>query len=268
METKDFNYYEYVLRCFPDKSWQIRKGDDCVKYIPVGTSRNQAKKAVREMKFGTEVCCPPAVLVSTPIKPWEKPAPLSFFECVQPTQGTSPMKMNTLSTDLTINTSAAPSDAMKQREYLLSELNARTRYSWKDPVLKALAEKFHLNAPTIPETSAEIIDAFKNGDVTIDQKKVDAQTKFFAARAKDEDFDMDDYDCEDSNGTYIGGRYYGVTFTKLPVSDRPGYNAAVKEYQALTTATERKINIMSPEDGLAALMAFEAWLPTAADTKH
>ena len=175
--------------------------------------------------------------------------------------GNNPMKttLNTTSTDISFN--AGQSDAAKARDFLMSEFDNLTRYEWKDAKREVIAKLYNLNAPMIPDTSQEIIDAFKNGDILIDQKKVDNQTEYFKTRSSGNYYD----DYEDG----IDSRYFGVTFTKLPKEDRKGFVAAMEEYSKLKTDTKRKLAILDPEAGLEVLTAFEAWTPTlATDTAH
>lgn len=208
---------------------------------------------------------------------WTGPAPytLSFGPCTtsQPTpceyvspyaygmkqeQGNNPMRNETasISSATVIN---AVSDESKQRDFLLSELNEKVQYSWRDEVYSKLKKMFNIGAPIVPQTSQELIDAFKNGKVTIDQKKVDRNAKYWASRMKDEYFDDDDSDfCEGD----VYERFFGVTFTDLPVEDRKGYDAAVEAYDKAKTATKRKIMIGTPAEGLDALIALENWQPT------
>lgn len=160
---------------------------------------------------------------------------------------------------ITFTTPSIPSDTSKMRDYLIGRLSAMTGvYEWNDPMLSTLAKKFNLNAPLRPTTSQGIIDAFKNGKVTIDQAKVDKQTKYFAARAADLDYDDDDY--EDG----ITSQYFGITFTDLPVADHKGYEAAKEAYLKAKQDTKDTIMIADPSDGLAALKALQEWTPTGA----
>lgn len=169
------------------------------------------------------------------------------------------MKTSTTISSAEIEISAPPSDASKMRDYLIGRLSDMTgRFEWNDPMFSTLAKKFNLNAPKRPTTSQAIIDAFKNGKVTIDQAKVDKQSKYFAARAADEDFDDDDY--EDG----ITSQYFGITFTDLPVADHKGYEAAKEAYLKAKQDTKDTIMIADPSDGLAALKALQEWTPTGA----
>lgn len=188
----------------------------------------------------------------------DAPTPAYEQQYYQNQQGNNPMRNETasVSSATVIN---AVSDESKQRDFLLSELNEKVQYSWRDEVYSKLKKMFNIGAPIVPKTSQELIDAFKNGKVTIDQKKVDRNAKYWASRTKDEYFDDDDSDfCEGD----VYERFFGVTFNDLPVEDRKGYDAAVEAYDKAKTATKRKIMIGTPAEGLDALIALENWQPT------
>lgn len=170
-------------------------------------------------------------------------------------QGNNPMAYDTKLTTASATVINAQSDEGKQRDYLLSELAQKVNYSWKDPQYKKLKVKFNLDASKYPLSSQALIDTFKNGRFTVDQTKVDANTKFFADT---EDRDPDDY-CDD----YVASVFYGITFTDLPVADRKGYDAAVTSYEKAKSDTKRAIIVKSPADGLQALIDLETWTPPA-----
>lgn len=151
------------------------------------------------------------------------------------------------------STGMAKSDEMTQREYLLFELSSMTRYEWQDDTVKRLGEMFNLDVPTAPKTSKELLAAITANRYTVDQKKVDRQAAFYAAEEDDDLWEED-----------IRNRYFGITFTDLPVADRKGYEAAMVEYRKAVKATQRKIQIGSPADGLAALIALEGFVPSNA----
>lgn len=186
-----------------------------------------------------------------------------WYSKPQKQQGNNPMynKTATSSIDLTVQTSGpTKSDAMIQREYLLQQLAEMTRNSWDSDgwysvTLSKLRKQFNIGASTVPSTSQEIIDAFKNGKIVINQKKVDAQTAFFAASEAEQD---------DLWVSGIRDKYYGITFTDIPVENRKGYDAAVEQLNKLIESTKRKIMILDPLAGLDALTTLEAWTPTTA----
>lgn len=178
-------------------------------------------------------------------------------------EGNNPMyntKTSTASADITINATKSLSDEMLQRQYLLDELTKMTRWEWQEgSKLSKIKKMFNLDAPIRPKTSAEFLAAITANAYTVNQAKVDAQTKYFAAREDNEDED-------DLWAEGITNQYYGITFTSLPVEDRKGYETAEIQYRTMLKTTERTIHIASPADGLAALAAFEAWMPTPATT--
>lgn len=169
----------------------------------------------------------------------------------------TPIATSSLSA-LSISMPDSKSDEMTQREWLLSELSALVGNDWRyDSFTRMthdkLREMFNMNAPEYPEGSQTIIDAFKNGKVVIDQTKVDLQTAFLAASEDDR---------HDLWREGIRERYYGITFTDLPVADKKGYVLASEAFEKAKLDTKRKIMIGSPADGLAALMALESWTYT------
>ncbi len=170
-------------------------------------------------------------------------------------EGITPMAYDTKINSAAATIVNAQSDESRQRDYLLEEFHTLTKYSWQDSKFETLKKQFNINAPEYPLSSQALIDAFAGGKFTVDQKKVDANTKFFS------DTDSDDPDgyCDD----YVASRFYGITFTGLPVADLKGYEAAVAAYEKAKVDTKRTIIVSSPADGLKALLALEAWTYTA-----
>lgn len=242
---------------FRGKAWKIMRR---MKNITATQITDQCNKICNPpMYVGTIVCDPPNNPCSLAPLPCAPCPPTDGFQFGL-SKGNNPMstyKTTATSTDVSLNIAPAQSDSSKARDFLMSEFDNLTRYEWRDEKRNSFAKLYNLNSPTVPRTSQEIVDAFKNGDVLIDQKKVDKQTAFFKARDNDEDFD-EDYESE------IGSRYYGVTFTKLPKEDRKGYDKAIEAYDKMKTDTKRKLAILDPEAGLEVLTAFEAWQPTLA----
>lgn len=174
----------------------------------------------------------------------------------QQEQGNNPMRIETNSATAIV--SAIKSDEAIQRDYLLDELRRLVDYSWNDTKFTVLREMFNLDAPKYPKSSQELIDAFANGKFTVDQAKVDANAKLLAK--------MTPEDYYDDEGCGKADRFYGITFTDLPVADHTGYAAAVESYKKAQKDTKRTIIVSSPADGLAALVALEAWMPATAPT--
>lgn len=250
-EPYDVGYLGYVAKIYNDSSCRITRPNGS--QFTTGRNVNWRQEIEKDMKNNI-------MLVDYPVpQPCAPATTSSGLRWKNPIHEEIPMKTMTTSTDITFQT--PPSEAAVAREYLLSELNERTRYSYRDPVYPRLRKMFNLDAPAIPETSQEIIDAFKNGRVEIDQKKVDAQTKYFAARKNDEDYD-DDFDSYDENSHHIGSRYYGVKFLDLPIADRKGFDAAVTAYEKAKKDVKSTIMVFGPEKGLEALTALEDWTPT------
>lgn len=150
----------------------------------------------------------------------------------------------------------AASDESKQREFLLGELKRFAPYDWRaaDAISDTLRKMFNIDAPKAPRGSQELLDAFKAGAFTVDQAKVNLNTKYTSGQWDDSSYDEDD--------NYIGERYYGITFTTLLIEDTKGYEQALAEFQAARTDTIRTIMIGTPTEGLAALKALESWKTT------
>jgi len=183
-------------------------------------------------------------------------APLQPKQCTSdqvPCQkGNNPMRSTitpTCSTEINVS---VPSEESKQREYLLQRLRDLTYYSWQDPMYQKIKKIFNYGAPDVPENPVDLLEAFKNGDFTVDQKKIDKVKAAIAAR-EDKDSDADD--------DFYFDRFYGITFTKLPIFDEKGYQAAVEAYEKAKQDVKDTIMISPPADGLAALKALEDWTP-------
>lgn len=182
------------------------------------------------------------------------PWPVAKMDYIlQQEQGNNPMRIDTVSANATV--AAVKSDEAFQREYLLDELE-KTSYDYRDPKMKELAQLFNLNASDTPQGAQALIDAITGGKYTTDAKKLAAAAKFLADETLDDEEDRYD-DC----ARYVGSLFYGLTFTDLPTPDRKGYDLAVKAYQKARLDTKRQIIVGSPADGLAALLALEAWMP-------
>lgn len=171
-------------------------------------------------------------------------------------QGNNPMAYDTNVASAAIIT--AKSDESIQRDYLLKEFDnsfGRCHSSVSDKISSSLRKQFNLDAPKIPQSSAEIIAAFQTGAFTVDQAKVDANAKLYSG-----EYDGPSYD---KNDEYIGVRYYGITFTGLPVADMKGWEAAKAAFETAKINAKRKIIVASPADGLQALVDLENWTPPA-----
>lgn len=169
-------------------------------------------------------------------------------------KGNNPMRVEYNTPTASASVINSKSDEAYQREYLLTEF-AGTERTWTDPKLVELSKLFNIGAPTIPMTPKALLEAFQNGKFTVDEKKVAR-----AEKARNGGLDDDDYDDFSDQDYY--SLFYGITFTDLPKEDRKGHDAAVKEYAKLKENTKRKIIVGTPAEGLDALLALEAWLPT------
>lgn len=167
-------------------------------------------------------------------------------------QGTNPMGYEIKTTAAVASIINSATDESKQRDFLLEELRRFSPYDWRTPFDAELHKMFNIDAPRAPRSSQELLDAFKAGAISIDQKKVDMNTAYNAG----------DGSCEDDDGEYVGAQYYGITFTTLPIEDRKGYTKAKEEFDAAKVDTKRTIMIGTPAEGLAALKALESWKTT------
>lgn len=271
MTREEFKGHWYSVtgdRHFSGKFW--KKFRDTLRELPsIGYVRDFIQE--HNMKF-KEACiaeCQPTICTNTyyppillgtcttaatPCTQAEYLSQLRYMDSKQE-QGNNPMRAysDTTATAISITTSDAGSESKEQRQYLLRRFEDITRAEWReDSRVALLRDMFNIHAPIAPKTSKELLDAMKNGKYTVDQAKVDAQTKFFAAEGDD----RDDLWSED-----INDRYYGITFTDLPVADMKGYNAAYEAYRKLVQDTRDSIMIGTPAEGLAALRAFELWMP-------
>ena len=140
---------------------------------------------------------------------------------------------------------APQSDTATSRNYLVDRLG-NARY----PKLSELREFFNLRVDNTPKTYKELIDAIKNDKFTID-KRVAAKLE-----AREED---------DEDSFTFDGALYGIIWDG-PQADFKGYEAAEGEMTKQFTKAKDVVMVKSAEDGLAAIEAFEAWLPTKADT--
>lgn len=163
-------------------------------------------------------------------------------------QGNNPMRID--NTTATAYVTAAKSDDATSRDYLLSRLSLYE--GWRNPKMPELSTFFNLNEDGRPKTYLQLIDAIKNDKFSLDDKAVKRLKRLQDnLDAEDEDFDEE----------YGYGPFFGLIFTDFPKSDRKGYDAAVKEFEALMKATKDTIMVKSPAEGLTALQVLEAWTP-------
>jgi hypothetical protein len=154
-------------------------------------------------------------------------------------EGKTPMRYN--ETNAYASVSAPKSDIAIQRDFLLSQLAD----AWY-PKERELEKFFNLYVDNTPKTYKEMIEAIKNGKYTIDPKA--------AKQIEADEDDEDDFRC--------WGPLFGIVWDG-PQPDREGYTKARAEACKQKIAAERTIMTADGTAGLAALQAFEAWLPTS-----
>jgi len=157
-------------------------------------------------------------------------------------EGKTPMRYNDNYASASASVQAQPSDTAVQRDFLLSEL-AKADYP-KDKELRSL---FNLYVDNTPKTYKDMIAIIQAGTYTIDPK---IAKQIESGLEKDEDF------C-------YGGPMHGIIWPG-PVSDYDGFNVASVEKTKQFAAAKRIIMTDDAKAGLAAIQAFEAWLPTPA----
>ncbi len=106
---------------------------------------------------------------------------------------------------------------------------------------------FNRYVDNTPKTCKDLIDAIKNDKFKLDEKRIN----LLEARREDSE---DEY-CFTYNDPFDGIIWDG------PQYDEKGLKAAKEELDALKTKTTDVIMVGTPAEGLAALQAFEAWLP-------
>lgn len=245
---------------FQGKAWKLMRDQD---NITASQILNRYESMMNTYSLGDCKCTAPPIPEKKLREVYDDHGNLLRYEWIENNEeGNNPMIMSktcspstAAASSVSINVPETPSDEMKQRDYLLTQLKDMTRYEWNDDFwigrcFSKLREKYSIGAPSIPKTTQEVIDAFKNKRVEIDQKMVDKQTAYFKAR----DEHSDDYEYESG----IESRYYGLKFLDLPVADHKGYEKATQDLRDLVKKTEREIYIFSPEHGLKALMDLEA----------
>ncbi len=157
-------------------------------------------------------------------------------------------------TDLTINMAPAASasvntksDVQIHREHLLTRLRGIDEdYRWGSKS-DSLREAFNLDADNTPKTSRALIEAIKAGTFKLDERVADLQDK------------GNHYD--PVSDEYIQTPYAAIKFDG-PTPDKDGYTKARETIQALLKDAKDTIIVKSPEDGLTAIQALEAWTPT------
>ena len=159
-------------------------------------------------------------------------------------EGKTPMRYNDNYASASASVQAQPSDTAVQRDFLLSEL-AKADYP-KDTELRKL---YNLYVDNTPKTYKDLIAIIQAGTYTIDPK-VAKQLENTQEEAED-DFAPN------------WGPIHGIIWPG-PVADYDGYKAAGTEKSKQYAVAKRVIMTDDAKAGLAAIQAFEAWLPTPA----
>lgn len=123
---------------------------------------------------------------------------------------------------------AAPSETVKQRDYLEARL-----YDIVDTKRDEMQTFFKIDPVPTPKTLREAIEKLKSGDFTVDDDRLDRKQ-----------YHVYDLFCD-------------IRWTKEK-ADRSGYEAALEKMYAARTKVMDSISILDPKEGLAALEAFEA----------
>jgi hypothetical protein len=174
-------------------------------------------------------------------------------ECTMYPTSKSSTSMPTV-TDLTINMAPAASasvntksDVQIQREHLLGRLKGiEEAYRWGDKS-DVLREAFNLDADNTPKTARQLIEAIKGGKFKLDDRIADLQDK------------GNHYDPVSDD--YIQTPFSAIAFDG-PTPDKDGYTKARETLLTLVKDAKDTIIVKSPEDGLTAIQALEAWTPT------
>lgn len=156
--------------------------------------------------------------------------------------------------DLTINLAPAASASMMtksdtaiQRDYLmqqLDEIDSSIRYG---KMRAKLRDAFNLDVNNAPKTSQALIDAISGGKFKLDDRILKLQ-------AAGEDYD-------EFNDEYVGSPYAAIIWDG-PTPDKTGFDAALETLKAQLKSAKHTIVVKSPDEGLAAILALEAWTPT------
>lgn len=175
------------------------------------------------------------------------PAQIEEMFCVrETTKGNNPMsRYNEVYANASVT--SAKSDAAVQRDYLTARLEGAIY-----PKYNELDKLFNRFVDNEPKTYKDLIAAIKDGKYTIDKK--------IAARIEEREDDNDD------EAMYFDSRgpFYGIVWDG-PVFDQKAWSVARGDAEAQQRAAKDIVMTGDAAAGLAALQAFEAWLP-AKDT--
>jgi hypothetical protein len=124
---------------------------------------------------------------------------------------------------------AAQPESVEQRQYLLNRL-----YTVREKKRQELHKHFKLNPVKGPTTLKDLVEKLKSGDV-----------------------DLPDYYTDEYEFYSVNSLISEIRWTK-DKPDQKGYDAAIAKRDEAYNATVDTIKILSPEEGLKALQAFEA----------
>jgi len=136
-----------------------------------------------------------------------------------------------------------PTDTAVTRDYLLKRL-ASADYPKDVELLKF----FNLYVDNTPKTYKDMIAIIQAGTYTIDPK--------IAARVAANEADADDED----ECAFPFGPFHGIIWPG-PVADRKGFESALVEKEKQYRAAKDAVMVSDAATGLAAIQAFEAWMP-------
>lgn len=156
--------------------------------------------------------------------------------------------------DLTINLAPAASasvssksDTAIQRDYLMSRLDGVDNSFRYGKFYSQMRAAFNLDINNRPKTSQELLDAIKGGKFKMDERIQKLQ-------AAGEEYD-------EATDSYIGGLFDAFIWDG-PLPDKKGFDLAREAIKTQLQTAKDTIIVKSPDDGLAAIQALEAWTPT------
>lgn len=154
-------------------------------------------------------------------------------------EGKTPMRCDS---NVTISAPAQKSDVQVSRDYLVDRLDS---YSFEYGQMLKFRGIFNLGVDNTPQNFKDLIAAITGGKYTIDPK----------AQAK-----LDANDADGSDFFEYRGPFYGIIWDG-PKADVAGYHAAEAEFHVQKKKAKGIVMTGTPADGLAAVEAFEAWMP-------
>lgn len=226
--------YDYFNKWIVHYSNAMRKNVKKMSYVP-------ATPATFTTSYGN-IAYPTSSSTYVTFAPLPTSVAVPADVCCKKEEGNNPMR-NYNDTYAVAAISNPKSDEAIQREYLIGRLESASY-----PKREKLTDLFNLYVNNAPKSYKELIDAIKNDKFKLDAKRT--------ARIDQRLEDLDD------DEPYYGGidAYDGILWDG-PQPDTKGYGAATVEMQKQYTASKDAIMTGDAAAGLAALQAFEAWLP-------